>query len=139
MKKKIFKKIIKKACQQTAFKFLMQEKETKSKLDNLDYKELKLQNYFKAKLYFKKQSLLFNFRTQMINVSKNYGRIILCPLCLKGVDDQKHLMSCEKLLLEQEPQVRYDDIFGNNSKKNAIIAELAYEKVRMRKKLLSKN
>ena len=119
----------------------MEEKDTKSKLDNLEYKELKLQNYLKAtNLYYKKKSLLFNLRTHMINVSKNYGKISLCPLCLKGVDNQQHLMLCEKLSVEQksQTQIQYDDIFSNNAKKNAIIAEQAFEKVRIRKKLLTK-
>ena len=65
-KKTTFKKIVRKACKATAFKFLMQEKEEKSKLDNIQYKELQLQTYLKAKnAYYKKQSLLFKLRKQL--------------------------------------------------------------------------
>ena len=140
IKKNKFKKIIKKACKATAFKFLMDEKEGKSKLENIDYKDLQLQNYLKAKnVYYKKQSLLFKLRTRMINVNSNYGKTTVCPLCLKSIDNQKHLIqSCEKLLIKDEAQIVYEDIFSNDIIKSIKIAELAHEKIQKRNNLLDK-
>ena len=90
-------------------------------------------------VYYKKQSLLFKLRTRMINVNSNYGKTTVCPLCLKSIDNQKHLIqSCEKLLIKDEAQIVYEDIFSNDIIKSIKIAELAHEKIQKRNNLLDK-
>ena len=60
MKKDKFKTLVKKACQKLAFENLSNIKETKTKLDNCEYKDLKLQKYLNNEhLISRKQKLLF--------------------------------------------------------------------------------
>ena len=78
MKKVKFKTIVKKACKETAFKYLVSIKKRKTKLDNCEYNELKIRNYLKSdKLSSRKQKLLFKLRTRMIDVGNNYAKINL--------------------------------------------------------------
>ena len=119
MKKAKFKTIVKKACKENAFKYLISIKEGKTKLDNCEYKELKIRNYLKSdKLSSRKQKLLFKLRTRMIDVGNNYGKINLCPLICIALDDQQHIFKCKQLnsTLEVTNNFNYEDIFSENSK-----------------------
>ena len=67
-----FKKMIKKACTESAYAYMC--KERGSKMSNLKYSELKIQDYLKSeKLSTKEKLLLFQLRTRMIPVSHNFG------------------------------------------------------------------
>ena len=80
MKKLKFKNIVKKACAKAAFSFLIEESKGKSKLENCNYSDLKMQKYFLIQgFHHRKQRLLFKLRTRMVNVGANYGKSAKCP------------------------------------------------------------
>ena len=70
-------------------------------MQNLEYEELKIQNYFNQKeLSLIEIQNVFRFRTRMIRVGDNYrglGDSLLCPLCEIHPDNQTHLFHCNKL------------------------------------------
>ena len=91
MSKNLFKKFVKNSCKEKALKFLLQEKESLSKLENNSYCKLEMQNYLKDKIItIRQKKLLFRLRTRMVKVGYNFGRKILCPLCGIHSDDKKH-------------------------------------------------
>ena len=80
----------------------------------------------------------------MLNVKSNFGEKSACPLCHMKEDDQSHLLDCLVIKLEC-PQVfenkeacEYEDIFCNDIIKMKNIAELLYQAIRTREKLLQK-
>ena len=102
MKKAMFKKLVKIGCQKAAFSYLMTEKCEMSKMENLEYDNLKMQCYIKTDIIsIRKQKLLFKWRTRMIKVASNYGQIKACPICENYVslDSQEHLFKCEELTI----------------------------------------
>ena len=140
LKKKKFKTLVKKACQKAAFESLSNEKETKTKLDNCEYKDFKIQNYLRNKnLISRKQKLLFKFRTRMINVGNNYGKNNLCPLGCIALDTQEHIFECKELVdsTKVSKDFNYSDIFSNNPIKFIYATNLADELLRKKEQKLS--
>ena len=81
-KKEAFKKMVKNACMKVTLAYLLKEKEDKSKMINLEYKELKIQKYLTSdKLSKRKQKIIFKWRTRMIEVGNNFGQTKPCPTC----------------------------------------------------------
>ena len=78
----------------------------------------------------------------MVDVKKNfsskYNNSIGCRLCLVYVEDQKHLMNCEKLTLRVNVpvNVEYDDIFKNVEKQREVV-HVYKELLRVREILLN--
>ena len=98
----------------------MDKKSSHSKMDNLNYPELKIQPYLISSLLRRDQAQqLFKFRTRMANVKGNFknGQTdYFCPVCVKiGVyedDYQKHLLSCVVLKQKHNFDVaNYENIF----------------------------
>ena len=59
MKKDQFRTLVKMKCKKVAFSSLINEKESKSKLDSIEYKSLTIQNYFmSADISLRKKRLL---------------------------------------------------------------------------------
>ena len=79
----------------------------------------------------------------MLRVSSNYGLTKNCPVCkdINSRDSQEHLLTREKLatvnsLVQNIP--KYDDLFGNDLEKFAIVLRNLQENFRKRKNLLEK-
>ena len=120
----------------------MKEKGEKSKLMNLHYDQLKIQNYLKPnEICQRKQKLLFKLRTRMIHVASNYGQVTPCPLCnnFASLDSQlvtqEHLYNCEKLNEVTDKNVIYSNIFSNNIEKLAETVNKADTLIRKRETL----
>ena len=96
MKKEPFKKAVKKCIQSAAFDYLMDLKERHSKMTNIQYSELKKQEYLKSSLVpSHKAKSLFKFRTRMNRVRSNFKQSygdLSCPLCLVAEDRDDHLL-----------------------------------------------
>ena len=75
----------------------------------------------------------------MIKVGFNFGKEILCPLCLKFRDDQIHFItSCENLVIEDTSIFNYQDIFKNEIKNAQKIADITVQKIQRRNQILNK-
>ena len=71
----------------------MNIKQTHSKLNNLCYTKLELQNYLKLEILNATEAqTLFRYRVRMANYGENFrgkANEILCPLCYTHLDSQK--------------------------------------------------
>ena len=98
-----FKTIVKKLVRNAAFKHLQEKKEKHTKIRNIEYKELKLQNYYESRLFTAEEaSILFNLRGQCLNGVKmcaknNFQNDLLCKLGCQVEDTLSHVFECPKL------------------------------------------
>ena len=94
----------------------LEKKEIHSKLDNLFYRELKLQNYFyDEEVTCSQAQVIFSFRTRMANFSENYpGREGTkgCSLCQNHLDLQKLSFQCSVVKDSVEIRGSYSNIFS---------------------------
>ena len=126
-----------------ACRYLNEEKNRKSKILNLKYSELKIQNYFITnKINSKRIIILFKARTRMLNVSHNYGQKIQCPLCKIEEDDQEHLLNCIIIKLASPEilnniDIKYTDVFSDNLDKLNEVSKLLEVALRRRTEILS--
>ena len=111
-----------------AIKHLNEIAESHSNYKYLIKPNLKREDYFNDQSMSRSDvELLFSLRTHMIDVKKNfsskYNNSIGCHLCLVYVEDQKHLMNCEKLTLRVNVpvNVEYDDIFKSVEKQREVV------------------
>ena len=78
----------------------MKEKEGKKKLTNINYSELKIQDYLVSKdLTTSQKQLIFQIRTKMIPTPDNMGQNSWCKLCLISRDQMSHVLECFVLRL----------------------------------------
>ena len=100
-----------------AFKYLISEIKNRqlSKLKNLHYTQLKLQDYLcgsgdSTKL----KKFAFLLRSRMVKVGHNYGKMDLCPICNNGNNDQRHPLECVLLkmvtpeIMDKSSNYHYD-------------------------------
>ena len=65
-----------------------------------------------------------------------------CDLCKEIDENQEHLLQCKEILKNREgdtKQLKYENIFENNVKKQAEIAEQFEENIKIRQKILKPN
>ena len=97
---------------------LLTKQSKHSKLDNLKYKELKMQNYLLSEeLKSNEKKLLFKYRTRMAEYGENYraGRThVMCPLCNLHFDNQEMSYQCEVIRAEVTVTGRLENIFEEN-------------------------
>ena len=87
-----------------------------SKIVNLNYTNLEMQDYFKDNKITKSQArTIFKFRTRMEKFSENFkgGKPIKeCPLCGENEDSQIHSFVCPKIKENIEVEGKLEDIFS---------------------------
>ena len=101
-----FKKIVKEKIKQAALKYLINISISKehSKMNNLKYDKLSMQEYFCSTNFNKIESQsLFKYRTRMSNFAANFpnGRsTVICPICEdeSTTDSESHSFICEKMI-----------------------------------------
>ena len=141
-----FKKYIKKAVNEAAFIFLMNKKESRSKIEPLKYKELQIQSYFKTNniLTDGEKVTLFKLRVREVDVKCNYKnnyKDLKCTFCNSTEDEsQYHLLQCENLIencknLADNINIEYEDIYENDLKQ-VLAAKLLHQVLEVRKKLI---
>ena len=148
MNKKQFKKWIKLKIEKAAFSYLINEKESdkNKKIQNIIYKNLRMQKYLKSQLFSNSDiELLFKLRSKTVDVKINfktkYANSLTCPLngCNQE-DSQEHIFeSCEELLKRSKnDKVKHKQIFSNT--KNQFKAVKNFKSLmEMREKLLSED
>ena len=98
----------------TALEELLSEKSKLSKVSELTYTKLEMQQYLlDENLSTRQKQLLFRWRTKMTKVGWNYGKKdMLCPICSDAEDTQDHLLECSALssdsLFNQSVDMEYD-------------------------------
>ena len=88
-----FKNLVRKKANEFEYNQLMKMKQTHSKMSNLNYTKLEIQNYLKlGKLNTAEAQTLFRYRVRMANYGENFrgkANVVLCPLCNTHLDNQK--------------------------------------------------
>ena len=96
--------MVKRQSKQFAFENLTAVKDTHSKMENIEYSELMMQDYMKSSNIKLQEALtLFKFRTRMADFGENFRAgttEVLCPLCSKELDNQSHSFHCKYILDE---------------------------------------
>ena len=89
-----FKSLVKKQVRELALLKLSQKKQGHSKMSNLNYTNLEIQEYLKKKDITPTQAkIVFKFRTRMEKFSENFkgGKPTKqCPMCTEAKDTQEH-------------------------------------------------
>ena len=149
MKKQKFKNIVKSLARNCALQYLKALKQTHSKLDGITYNNLELQSYLTSPLFNNEsRNLLFRLRTRTVNGIRNDFRGIYpdtdCPL--QGCEDKdtlSNMLSCKVLLTHHKSSeisvknIRYEDVFSQDSYKQKQATELFRQLLQTRNELLS--
>ena len=118
-------------CVYPVFVFL-EETQKHSKLDNLFYRDLNIQNYLQSKLS-KEGQVIFSYRTRMSNYSDNFrgsGGTSACPLCQNHPDNQKWSFECSKVNENINIEGKYSNIFSEKITKETINTLMEINKLR---------
>ena len=115
MSKYTFKNMVKKKVLEKALEFLLEMKERHSKMKNLNYTSIEMQQYLKEKDISTSQAkTIFRFRTRMEKFSDNFkggGPTKLCPVCISSTDTQSHSFSCPIIKENMEISGSLNDIY----------------------------
>jgi hypothetical protein len=134
-----FKKMVKVQARELALETLNQIKSNHSKMDNLFYVDLEIQEYLKDKnITLKQARAVFKFKTRMANFSNNFrgGKETKpCPLCDDGPDTQRHSLECKVIKQNIQIQMRYEDIF--HSKVEQEVAKTIENVLKFREEFLN--
>ena len=89
-----------------------------SKMDNLYYSKLGIQNYLKMPgITTAEAQNLFRWRVRMAPFGENYrgGQDhVICPLCHNHLDNEPMALQCNQLKKEMEIKFRFEDIFKDD-------------------------
>ena len=114
-----FKNLVRKKTMEYEYNQLMNIKQTHSKLNNLCYTKLELQNYLKLEvLNATEAQTLFKYRVRMASYGENFRgeeNAILCPLCYTHLDSQKMCYeNCPVLRQNIKISGSYNQIFDTS-------------------------
>ena len=83
---------------ENALEYLLKLKESHSKMDNLTYTDIKIQDYLKAEdISVQEARNLFKYSVKVANFKENFGEKFQnkgCPFCFVHLDTQSHATQC---------------------------------------------
>ena len=128
-----FKKSVKAKVKEFALDLLNEIKFKHSKMDNLIYTELKIQEYLVSEnISVDQKQNIFHFRTRMANFSENFrGQEDQkpCQVCGNHVDCQEHSVNCAETMKNVNKKGKYEEIFSSHiSRDTAIMLEQILKK-----------
>ena len=144
--KNSYKNFIKAKVRTAALKHLNNLKGAHSKIQAIEYAELKTKSYITSPIFSNDDvSLLYSLQSRLVEYKANFKSIykdtdILCPFCKKEDDSQQHMLECEvikhhfKSTEISQYKIVYDDIFKDIKKQKGITA-LFRELLDIRRKL----
>ena len=95
----------------------MENKESHSKVKDLFYSQLKVQEYLGGnQLTAIQAQAVFSYRTRMAQYSENYQNNSghsPCPLCLSHLDSQSFSFSCPEIKNNVNIRGKYTDLFND--------------------------
>ena len=143
----IYKKQVKSKIRKAAIKYLQSIKEKHSKVKNIEYQKLKVQNYMTSPIFSNLEvNTLHALRSRSTECKENYKQKyaysnLLCALCGDENENQQHILKCRVLLanlkttnmIKEKPV--YEDIFSPNVQKQKVITVIYMELFELRKNL----
>ena len=113
-----FRKLIKKCGREYALAKFCEQKRKHSKLQLLEYDELKIQGYLKNKdISVTQAQILLKFRTRMAKYENNYKGTTTnqkCKLCQNHSDNQEEIYVCDYNLQNINLCGNYEDLFKSD-------------------------
>ena len=132
--KTTFKNIVKTKAKEYALKKLTEKQDTHSKMENIYYTELKMQNYLKAPdIKINQKRAIFKWRTRMETFGENYrgsGGPVICPLCETHLDNQALSLQCPVIKKEVGGKSDIKDIFEDHIKLESVETVMKIMKIR---------
>ena len=130
-----FKNFVKKKAYEYEFKQLIRRKETHTKLDNLWYPRLEMQNYLKLdNLNNSQAQTLFRYRVRMAKFGENFREkkiSVECPLCFKHRDSQQmSFENCSVLKKNVKISGNYQQIFNSSVPTDTVKSLVQIDKFR---------
>ena len=126
-----FKKLVKLKAKQAAFKYLIEVKETKSKMSNITYMSSFLAQPYMLNMTREQASLMMALRTRTLRgIRTDFGDMFLnkqCPLAgCQQLDSISHLLTCSVLkaaVPAEDTPIQYGDVFSDSqeTQKSAIV------------------
>ena len=142
MSKFSFKKLVKEKAKIAAFKYLLEKKQTQSKLSNLNYADLRIQEYLLdgnqntniSKLIFKARSKTLDLKAQK---SWKYDDKI-CIGCEEREETGEEVLSCDGLGGQNgNKPLKYNWFYSDSVEEIRNVAKVMNEKLKIRKKKMS--
>ena len=142
------KRYIKSKISISAFRYLKEKQSKHSKVKDIIYQKLEMQNYMKSPLFTNEEvSLLFAIRSRAIDCKINFRNKynkddLLCSVCQQEEESQIHILHCKVLndvLRSNElivDQVNYQDIYGDDHRKQKVIRTIFSKLLSIRKQIL---
>ena len=144
MKKSKLKSLLDKLIKESALKELSKIKENHSKVKHIKHEKFEMQNYFKSyelKMTQDEMQEIFKLRCRVTEVKANFKNKyenVECDQC-KEEESQKHVIMCEELNKYggkiDEYEIKYEEIFQQNVKKQLNITKKFRENMKIRKQL----
>ena len=139
-----FRKIVNSAIKKQAFQYLVDLKNSHSKVLHIPYSNLELQDYLKpSRINPDLAKFTFLCRSRMLAVGANFkegAKNPSCPLCDNSeYDSQNHLLFCDKInvnVVNKQTMFHYDDLFKPELDKKIIVARVLRENFQKRKRIL---
>ena len=137
-----FTKLVKQKVADAGFKYLMTEKNKQSKIMDIKYNNLKIQEYLLdgnrntelSKLIFKGRSKTLDIKTQKKWKYEDSN----CVGCGEKLETVEEILACSGLSenSEQEPTLAYENIFSDNIQEVIKVAIGLKKKLKARKKII---
>ena len=109
-----------------ALEYLREVQQKHSKSKNIQYSELKLQEYLRSHRSgtINEKARLFQIRSRMLQLKANFKtgqENIMCTLCEAEEESQTHLLSCKALssysVISSDSTPVYEDIYSEDANK----------------------
>jgi hypothetical protein len=115
-----YKMYIKKEIKEATFKYLRKLQEGHTKVKEIKYTNMKVQEYLKSHMKNDHKELLMAVRSKMVrtiqNNFKNHNQEArMCPLCKESPDSQEHCMACPIIingLSDKMDHISYEHAFA---------------------------
>ena len=142
--------MVKVKVKEAAFKYLIDKKLNHSKMSDINYSKLELQNYLHCPLFGSEEAqMLFALRTRTVRGVKNDFRgmfqDVMCPVGCGNNDTLKNILTCTVLhkhykteTLAREHTV-LADIYSTDVHKQKQVTQLFTELMKIRENILSNN
>ena len=122
--KETFKKLVKTRAKEHALKKLQTRQENHSKMENVKYTEMKIQNYFVSEqIGIHQKKTIFKYRVRMERFGENFragNGPAMCPLCKLHLDNQEMGFQCPEIKKELIVKGNIEDIYRDNIKMETI-------------------
>ena len=116
--KEQFKRIVKTKTEEYELKRLQQKQSKHSKMSNLYYTEIILQDYFKTEGITTEEALnMFKWRVCMAPLGENFRNnktYVNCPLCDEHLDNQSMVFRCRIMRSNITIKMAVKDIYRDN-------------------------